>query len=159
MELIDAWGKPLRFYRWPTRLVRGGAWSAGGFTPSPSARAMMPALPTTTLDLVHDSDDKYGFLKVTSTNPQNGLLVAEATYFEQGAAPMANRLYNLGAFHTPETFTLPLVISGGTDLDTGMFEPSDMTVTTLGYLGNVDSTRVNNTFDNISNYNVRSGGQ
>lgn len=158
MELVDAWGNPLRFYRWPTRLVRGAAWAAGGFTPSPTARAMMPSLPTTTSDLIHDSDDKYGFLRVTGT-AQTGLTAAEATIFEQGAAPMANRFFNLGAFHTPETYTVPLIISAGPDYATGIYEPSDTSTTTFGYLANPDPALTNNTFDNVSNFNIRSGGK
>jgi prepilin-type N-terminal cleavage/methylation domain-containing protein len=27
-EIVDAWGQPLRFYRWPTRLVRAAAYSS-----------------------------------------------------------------------------------------------------------------------------------
>lgn len=177
MELIDAWGNPLRFYRWPTRLVRGGAWAAGGFTPSSTARAMMPSLPTTTADLIHDSDDKYRFLKVltppapqTPQNRVNGLLVAEAAMFEQGTAVMGSRFLNLGAFHTPETYTVPLVISAGPDMVTGLYEPSDglsaspttinnPAVAPYGYLANPDPSLANNTFDNISNFNIRSGGK
>lgn len=176
MELIDAWGNPLRFYRWPTRLVRGGAWAAGGFTPSSTARAMMPSLPTTSQDLIHDSDDKYRFLKVlappapqTPQNGVNGLLVAEATYFEQGGA-MAGRFLNYGAFHTPETYTVPLVISAGPDGVTGLYEPSEglsasptmilnPAVSPWGYLAAPNPGLTNNTFDNVSNFNIRSGGK
>lgn len=28
--IVDAWGEPLRFYRWPTRLIRCGEWSFSG---------------------------------------------------------------------------------------------------------------------------------
>lgn len=159
MELVDNWGNPLRFYRWPTRLVRGGGWAMGGFTASSTARSMIPSLPTTTLDLTHDPDDKYGFLKVGTAN---GLTSAEATYFEQGTAPMSgagSRFYNLGQFHTAETFSLPLVLSAGPDLATGLYEPSDTSTMTFGYLANPDPAQTNATYDNVSNFNIRSGGK
>lgn len=159
IELVDNWGTPLRFYRWPTRLVRGAAWAAGGYTPSNTARALFPSLPTTTLDLTHDADDKYGFLRVGTAN---GITAAEAAFFEQGTAPMSgagSRFYNLGQFHTAETFSLPLVISAGPDLTTGLYEPSDTSTTTFGYLANPDPGATSSTYDNISNFNIRSGGK
>lgn len=165
MELIDAWGNPLRFYRWPTRLVRGGAWAAGGFTPSSTARAMMPSLPTTTSDLIHDSDDKYGFLQVTGL-AQSGLTLVEGTYpgnyFEDGTTTTGLRFSNLGQFHTPETYTSPLIVSAGPDRVLGLYEPQDTTtgmMGTYGYLANPNPAETNNTFDNISNFNIRSGGK
>ena len=174
-EFIDAWERPLRFYRWPTRLVRGGAWSAGGFAPSGTARAMMPALPTTTTDLMHDSDDRFGLLQTGALPPGNRawypifrvaqIPPAHITYFENGLAPAPTAMnpspfYQLGAFHTLETTSLPLIISAGPDGVTGLYEPNDvMPTTTFGYLGAANPSETNNTYDNISNFNSRSGGK
>lgn len=152
-EFVDAWGKPLRFYRWPTRLIRGGPFVTSAFTPSQIAKQLIPSLPTSAVELSRDPDDKYGFLKV-------GVLIqsSDVIYYEQGTAPMGNMWYARGAFNTPETFSLPLIVSGGPDLTTGLFEPSD--TTNLGYWGALDpSANPNATFDDISNYNIRSGGR
>jgi prepilin-type N-terminal cleavage/methylation domain-containing protein len=161
-ELVDAWGQPLRFYRWPTRLVRGGPWVAGGFTPSATARLLIPSLPTTMAELTHDPDDRYGFLKVRDmSNPAAKFALiqqSEVTNYEQGNGGMASIWFNRGAFNTPETYSLPLIVSGGPDKLTGLFEPSDSTVN-LGYWGTVDPTAISATFDDISNYNIRSGGK
>lgn len=152
-EFVDAWGKPLRFYRWPTRLIRGGPWSMMPVNPSQIAKQLIPSLPTSASELSRDPDDKYGFLKV-------GVLIdpADVTYYEQGTAPMGNKWFARGAFNTPETFSLPLIVSGGPDLTTGLFEPSDLI--NLGYWAAVDPmANPNATFDDISNYNIRSGGR
>lgn len=156
LEIVDAWGRPLRFYRWPTRLVRGGPFAPGGFTASAMARGLIPSLPTTATDLTHDADDKFGFLRV-GTN--TGLTAVEANFFEQGGAPSSgagSRLFGFGAFHTPETFSLPLVVSGGPDLATGLFEPGD--ITNFGFLAAPDPSDPTATFDDITNYSIRSGG-
>jgi type II secretory pathway pseudopilin PulG len=42
-EILDGWGQPLRFYRWPTRLVRPAAYSAGN-TPPGSLPAMVASV-------------------------------------------------------------------------------------------------------------------
>lgn len=160
LEIVDAWGQPLRFYRWPTRLIRGGPFVAGGLTHTSAslntARSLIPSLPTTTIDLVHDADDKFGFLRVGTSG---GLSLGEATFFEQGGAPSSgagSRFFGLGAFHTAETFSLPLILSAGPDQETGLFEPGN--TVDLGFLAAPIPTAVNAIFDDISNYNIRSGG-
>ncbi len=166
MELVDAWSRPLRFYRWPTRLVRGGPYTAGAFTVSNTARALMPALPTTTADLLHDADDKFGLLRVNSNWQQvfgaYQLPAAQIAYFENGQAPQPSSMtpspfYQLGPFHTLETASMPLIVSTGADSLLGLYEPTD--VPNVGYLAQPDPTQVDNTYDNISNYNSRSGGK
>ena len=170
-EFLDAWGQPLRFYRWPTRLVRDGAgWSATppGFTPGVAARVLMPALPTSPLDLAHDSDDMYGMLKQSANWSQEfgsrTLPVAQIPFFENGLAPAPTAMapspfYQLGAFHTLETFSVPLIVSGGPDITTGLYEPSDIGAPHFGNLAGPDLTAVSATYDNISNLNSRSGGK
>ncbi len=169
-EFVDNWGKPLRFYRWPTRLVRGGPYAPGGFTPSGTARALMPALPTTAIDLAHDSDDKYGLLQVNNPAwrpifaPVSAppMPVAHINYFENGLAPAPSAMspspfYQLGAFHTLETTSLPLILSAGPDGFTGLYEPND--TTNFGNLAAPDPAQAGNSYDSISNFNIRSGGK
>lgn len=174
-ELLDAWGQPLRFYRWPTRLVRGAPWAPtvqGGipFTPSATARLLMPALPTSAIDLTHDSDDKYGLMYSQANWSQEfpgvarTLPAAHAAYFENGLAPAPASMnpspfYQLGAFHTLETFSVPLIVSAGPDLETGLYEPTDPIASHFGNLAAPDPAAVNATYDDISNLNIRSGGK
>lgn len=51
-ELVDGWGRPIRFYRWPTRLVRNTS----------AARILIKNLPA---DVNKDGDDPYGRLVQT----------------------------------------------------------------------------------------------
>ncbi len=168
-EIIDAWGQPLRFYRWPTRLIRGGPYTPGAdyppgsFTPKPVARALIPALPTTASDLMHDPDDKFGLLKVNSDwSPPfpagtNNLPATEIQYFENGNAPdNTSPFYKMGRFHTMNTTSFPLVVSGGPDMSTGLLEPTD----TIGFgdQAQTDPGTLTTAYDDITNYNIRSGG-
>ncbi len=54
MELVDAWGHPLRFYRWPTRLLRPGGAS---IDLTQGAKLLMRAIPA---DNTKDPDDPVG---------------------------------------------------------------------------------------------------
>ena len=95
MEVVDAWDKPLRFYRWPTRLVK-----TDGINVSTTYVTILDrAAPTSTAQLAVDQDDPLG--KTT------GLASFEATY------------------HTPATYHLLLVVSAGADGELGLYEPSD----------------------------------
>ncbi len=166
LEFVDAWGKPLRFYRWPTRLIRDvtapSPYTASPppatFTPSTGARALIPSLPTSAINLNRDADDRYGVLAMKVWR----LSAAEATYFEQGTAPSGHFLNGMGPFHALDTFSLPLIVSPGVDGDLGLYEPGDST--NFGYLAAPLPPQGPNgpyleVFDNITNYNTRSGGK
>jgi len=163
-EFIDSWGRPLRFYRWPTRLIRGAGYTPGPFTPTATARLLIPSLPTTDAELRRDSDDKYGMLKVDADwrpwRPINNPLTAsQIADYEFGSTAGGTVFGNLGPFHTLETYSLPLIVSGGPDLDTGLYEPNDPDPAHFGYLCGFDPAAAPNTYDDISNYNIRSGGK
>lgn len=124
LEFVDAWGQPLRFYRWPTRLVRplGPAPAGGALTIEPQWRELagillkgLPAAPAANSGdpdpLASDPDDRLGvFLaEVTKRNPP----------------PIINPLQFETLYHTPETYHTPLIVSGGPDKLTGLNEPND----------------------------------
>ncbi|MDB5387728.1 MAG: hypothetical protein JWM11_3374 [Planctomycetaceae bacterium] len=174
-EIIDAWGQPLRFYRWPTRMIRGTVLT-GVFPPTATARLLIPGLPSTTSELTHDAEDKYRTLQIGVNPPPPpkprdyyGINPSDITNFELGQGPWSKMAgANLwGAaqmnitnwpFHTPETYSLPLIVSAGADGQTGLFEPNDLT--NFGHLAALDpSTNLNVTYDDISNYTNRSGGK
>jgi type II secretory pathway pseudopilin PulG len=111
LEFVDAWERPLRFYRWPTRLVRPEG--AGNAVERKFIDLLVDG--TTTAMLDSDPDDPKGFFGGTAN-------------FERD-------------FHTPDTYHTPLLVSGGADGDTGLREPTDFTTmdnhaadTGFGYL-------------------------
>ncbi len=119
LELVDAWGRPLRFYRWPTRLIR----PAGPATPiSRKLGGMLmkglPAAPTAQGDidpLSLDPDDRLGVYLATVNILNNRPI--EPAEFET-------------LYHTPDTYHMPLIVSAGPDGATGLNEPYDNPLST-----------------------------
>lgn len=177
LEFVDAWGNPLRFYRWPSRLVRGGGYSTALVAnPAPlpnqviAARGMMRNLPVTNRELNRDPDDAFGLLSPTSwwKTQTAANQVTNADNFETGGGGFAP----FGYFHTLNTYWSPLIASAGPDGEMGLFEPNDTPILynssnlplgtaqahSYGYLAAPDTANIERTFDNITNLNIRSGG-
>ena len=157
-ELIDSWGKPLRFYRWPTRLIRPGGIGT----------AIEPSVAQLVLGSV--SKDRFG------QDPDESVTELFARWITLQGINGEN------LFHTPATWHAPLVISSGPDMELGLEEPTD--VANRGFWArpyqepdtnnnnlldpaedrngnnNRDNCVVDRTFlfDNISNYNIQTGG-
>lgn len=157
LEFIDGWRQPIRFYRWPTRLIRPAG--SGGALDRPTANLLINGLPAvaTPDPLNVDSDDPLGLTAnyVDSTTLVN---VSTGNTFEVD-------------YHTLNTYHTPLIVSAGEDGLLGLFEPSNTlvggtafpngvnaTTTTLGYLALPDGT-AQALNDNISNLNRRVGGR
>jgi len=127
MEFVDAWGNPLRFYRWPTRLVRPGlpATPLDPTTGNPSAfdntdvyqRITSFMLPGISLEMLQqDSDDTLNKLYRVPPSPWNG----NAAAFEyKSNSPTLS-------FHTVSTFNRFIIVSAGPDGVLGLYEPSDI---------------------------------
>ena len=77
VEIVDAWGHPLRFYRWPTRLVRPGG-------------------PPATTSTVSGFEDQYPLSPAT-------ILMGGAAPRNQLPTWQANTTYQLGATVLPAT--------------------------------------------------------
>lgn len=167
LEIVDAWGKPLRFYRWPTRLLRpsGYVGSPTGVSASDAisnddferAQLLIFGIPTSLKvppninnpgSFAQDPDDPLNVLV-----PGNGWSQSAAaiTTFETGtSSPFP--------FHTPFTWHTPLVVSAGPD---GLFGIRDSAE--AGHLGRLCEPFTTGTeqtflFDNITNLNIKSGG-
>lgn len=154
LEFVDAWGKPLRWYRWPTRLIRpGGRLSTPtvfvyvSTADTEFARVLMPDAPYSSLgaglpqpNLSTDPDDPLGLIEGAYQAAQN-------PYFQQATFE--------DNYHTIGTYFSPLIMSCGPDGLPGLNEPSSRDLT-RGYwanpIGNTDH------FDNITNHQVKSGG-
>lgn len=150
LEFIDSWGKPLRFYRWPTRMIR-----TGGISSLPDqniARLMIggvPPTPTTSGDsdpLKRDPDDQLlAFSRMQMLNGSNAATIA--ANFET-------------KFHTINTYHTPLIVSAGRDGKLALLEPYDRGGATFGYLGQPDpslpyATMFDWLSDNITSRNVK----
>jgi type II secretory pathway pseudopilin PulG len=107
LEFIDAWGKPLRFYRWPTRLFATGQYDFDSSNNSPNspirakidrsrgATILFKELPTGNPDpLARDEDDPTFALPIRTQQ--------DAENFEQD-------------YHTPFTSHPFLIVSSGPD--------------------------------------------
>ncbi|MCY2962374.1 MAG: type II secretion system protein [Planctomycetota bacterium] len=139
-EFIDAWGEPIKFYRWPTRLFRPDDEGAGTPIDPPSAKyaSRLTVQGLRPSDLKRDPMDPLG----QCSNINN---------FET-------------FFHQLNTFYAPLIISGGTDKNIGLLDPSDG-FGRLGELSDPGTTdpatlalRGDALSDNISSLNIRAGG-
>ena len=123
-EFVDGWGRPLRFYRWPTHLFRPGTSSSTVGATGASALALvdrtyvntlwsgLPAAPTVAgeLDpLSRDPDDPTGQL----------------WRFAKGSASSMTVVQN--QFSTPNTYHAFLIVSAGPDGVLGLEEPFNPT--------------------------------
>jgi prepilin-type N-terminal cleavage/methylation domain-containing protein len=99
-EFIDGWGRPLRFYRWPTRLIRPGG--AGTAIRKDMVEMLISGVRTDMLG--QDPDDPLG----------------------RASAGMEDAAYE-NAYHTKNTYHTLLIVSAGADGDLGLYEPNDAT--------------------------------
>jgi prepilin-type N-terminal cleavage/methylation domain-containing protein len=222
-EIVDAWGQPLRFYRWPTRLVRPSTASppnAPGqidevplIPPSPLTLTMIGAAPRTSLPVwianhAYNVGDKIvsgaaattGYSLVyqcvvagtsSGANPFPGPSPIVGTTITDGGVTWQLLLdplsidpddpYSIAATAqpnwlsetpsssspvpaiTPNTWSVPLIVSCGTDGQLGLYEPNDFGPDpTTSHFGNLaqpqpdttDPTQFNRNamYDNITNH-------
>jgi len=172
LEFVDAWGRPLRFYRWPTRLIRP---APAGQENNPStrpiaidtdraARYLITRLPDNT-SIAQDSDDPLGVVNPLVPLPlpppqpvQDVLNAFEVNFqvnmlFRYHAHPPNTVKYHA---HTANTWHVPLIVSVGPDGELGLFEPYD--TANFGHLAQPDSANQSALFDNITNLNQQAGG-
>lgn len=167
LEFIDGWGNPLRFYLYPTRLIRPDGWSVSA--DGMQLASLNQTLITTMLPLLSGRD-----ISIDPDDPGNGYLQSKVQDY-MNANPMATRIDALNAilpiyeatFHSPATYHAPLLVSAGPDGILGIREAtdsdplnSDSTQRTFGYLAEPLPSEMTGTsvdddsalFDNITNY-------
>ncbi len=149
-EFVDGWGKPLRFYRWPTRVIRPEAGAinrifAGLFF------AGLPPVPAAGFNeqdpLSVDPDDPQS--RIEHENARSGDLLI--SLFNTSVS------YNTGEYATAGTYWLPLIVSAGEDGVLGLYEPYDET--NCGVLAQRIVGATDGVYDNITNHNQRAGGK
>ena len=161
-EILDGWGKPMRFYRWPTRFFR-----SQGQSPPSSATPNGFLNPITTAANPNQSPPyPQGYNDVATAQ----LLFSTLPTFSGNLANdlqrdpddplqecLSNLIYFESQFHTPATFHVFLVVSAGPDGQFGMFAPED--TANFGHLGAVNPNAVGALNDDIISLNVRAGGK
>lgn len=171
-EFVDAWGQPLRFYRWPTRFFRSRGLQSKGQPvgqPAPityskplinppnanpsnadgtydvdNAKLLFASLPVFSGNLANDLDrDPDDPLRVCVNNANFTSQVFEQNY------------------HTPATYHTLLIISPGPDGDLGIYEPYfiDIQNDIFGNLAQPIPYKQDALTDNIMFLNVRAGGK
>jgi len=134
-EFVDAWGTPIRFYRWPTRLFRPNG--TGTAIDPANARLLFSSLPVFSgnlvNDLARDPDDPLQSTTIVDTTMNS------SGWFEKN-------------FHTPTTYYVYLIVSAGPDLTFGMDDPNGN-----GSLGAVVNQAA--LIDDIVYLNIRAGGK
>lgn len=159
-EFVDAWGTPLRFYRWPTRLFRSGGQNGAhslaniSAQDADNARSLFSTMPVFSGNLANDlardpGDPLWSLLNDLS----NFETVPVQMYVNPivGNPPQTTPVM----MHTPATFHVYLIVSAGPDKTFGMFDPSD--VPNFGYLGAVQDKEALR--DDIISLNIRAGGK
>lgn len=152
LEIVDGWGHPLRFYRWPTRLFRPQTAGNESTEIDPSmvpintgvaAVFLMGNLPDDKI-IDHDPEDPQDDLRNNVLkNPQAGT----------GFTPQELESY----FHTMLTWHAPLIMSAGEDGELGLLEPTN--TAQFGNLAQPDYSNLGALEDNVSNLYLRTGGK
>ena len=162
LEFVDAWGHPLRFYRWPTRLFDPTA-------PNPFRPDFDVVDDNTEVDPTPDGDETNGLREILiSERDYAGLLVKglPPSPFAIGGSTQRDLMlvdpddpvgilytfiedpkykamgidltqeYNEAKYHTPDTYHAPLIVSAGPDELLGLREPTETDVA-AGIYGNL----------------------
>jgi len=146
MEVVDAWGQPLRFYRWPTRLIRAAtpptttqSISAGsyaiqinpqwtvtytGVTPNETSTVTAQSLissvtvpsPSSWTLLLEQTTPVVKDLAKDPDDP-SGLIQVAMT--QTSPAALFTPATFESTYHTPDTYFTPLILSAGQN-DTGL---------------------------------------
>jgi type II secretory pathway pseudopilin PulG len=149
MEVVDAWGQPLRFYRWPTRLVRAASpattgqsigasqyaiqinpqWTVTftGMTPNEtttvSAQSLISSItvpPASTLTLLQEQTT--AIVKDLAKDPDDPSGLIQSAMTQTSPPPLFTPTAFETNFHTPDTYFTPLILSAGPN-DTGPDAP------------------------------------
>ncbi|QDV53237.1 type II secretion system protein [Gimesia fumaroli] len=159
-EFVDGWGRPLRFYRWPTRLFR--PYGAGGGIRRDVASPFFSGLPPQPAGGLVEQDP----LAIDADDPLRRLANAD----DRSSGLVGNLFNHTAAYYydsdpltvfpceygVMNTYWLPLIVSAGEDGILGLYEPYD-TVNNGVQAQPVAVPVVEGVFDNITNHNQRAG--
>lgn len=148
MEIVDGWGNPVYFYRWPTRMIRPcdpeNPTAALAVDP---VRANLPAVSNQYWAILAGSNLDSGILGRDGDDPLSWLSKTIRT----NLSVVELNSNNTCTFHTPDTYAPLLVVSMGADQELGLFEPND--TTNYGHLAQ-PSVRPEDAADSALNDNI-----
>lgn len=187
-EFVDGWDRPIRFYRWPTRLIR----PAPTATDTQAIQSMPPCPPAEPYTIPLQTQDYFGnagygasaffanlpanlvTLRQDPDDPNEALndTVASTFYLDTRKCrnhrctwdywvgstkhTMTPTAFEAGFFlNTPDTWSMPLIISAGADGVTGIYEADDFP--NYGHLAQPYTTvsELEGILDNITNRNLQ----
>ncbi len=93
--LVDAWGEPIRFYRWPTRLIRCGEQNFSGASGSSAFDDINQ----------NGSQDPAGWVEAANSNPATFSPAIRPNSFFPGATPASLLISNLPPFDPAISFS------------------------------------------------------
>ena len=129
---VDAWGQPLRFYRWPTSLIRpvSPVATAAKTMIDETLPLHMPAIDRTSSKLLISSlpaNNTYTNIDPLSIDPDDPTQRFSVLYFRPMSAlqkdnfrKATNMWFSEGTYHTP------LIVSAGPDNKLGLLEPNGL---------------------------------
>lgn len=154
LEFVDGWGQPIRYYRWPTRLVRDtGPGDAGNYNTT-MVQTVMGGVPSRN-SFRRDPEDPT--LRIGDAAIGDDLW--ELRGLSGGPHFLKSEDYET-LFMTPSTASVPLLLSLGADglsaipafNSTGASSATDKS-----RLAKANLAKADDSFDDISNLNTRAG--
>lgn len=171
IEILDDWGNPIRFYNWPTSLMRAGAdgevfdrsaaaalvFDAPAVPPVPNGNAMFW---TETTDYTHplkqDPDDPFGELPIFFSSYDLDFGSGASTMMPFGQTDPADITTDAQFYHGNNIWHAPLLVSAGPNAELGLGEPNStgfdrLAIADLNADGVIDSDEIDALGDNITN--------
>lgn len=134
LEFVDAWGNPIRFYRWPTRLIRPN----GNRT-----------------DIKREVAELFFNTLPEGDGDTSGAALFHIEYDPEDPTGSLSGFLKEKAIHTNDTWHAMLLVSAGPDGKTGLYEPGD--VDNYGHLARpidyISSSGKEPMYDNLTSRN------
>jgi hypothetical protein len=151
---VDAWGEPLRFYLFPTRLVR-----PGGYDPTATSGQGAPVDPD---DPTHPNFINRELVNLLMPGLTRELLSGDPqdanAAFAQWATQAAQDPKQIEVqYHTLVTYHLPLIVSSGADRELGLYEPYEVD-TNAGHYGHLAQPKTDLTGDGTDDWQLTNPG-
>ena len=168
LEFIDAWGNPLRFYRWPTGLIKpNGTDLSDLINYNPAANINLGAGASILIQGLPAPATVPGERNPLAEDPDDplGRIVSEIKRLEGSSIDIRGEV-NATNWHDFDTFHTPLVVSAGRDGEFGLRPPplgstisaGDRDHLAVPFTTAEDPQVESHLSDNITNRNRRAGG-
>lgn len=126
-SFVDGWGNPIVFYTWPTRLVRPQTVDPNIHkTEYDLARMLMRSLPAPNANPL-PYDDYTHQLNLDASDPKGICAPVFGSSFDVTYATVTLTVlpFTEANYHTPATYSVPLIVSLGPDETLGLHAPTE----------------------------------